>query len=135
VRRVRLPPVRIVGLSVAAAGLAIFAAGVIAAAVFQRVFYLPVWMTGVVLVCLGCLLLIAYLAFAYRKAPPVTLEVVVAFLMIIVGLFFLFAFFGDEGGIELLWLIPTILLLPGAVAIVCLATLAKRERERWRNKE
>jgi hypothetical protein len=69
-------------------------------------------MTGVILVCLGCLLVVVCLALAYHRAPSVTSEVVLAFLMVLVGLFFLFAFFGDEGGLEPLWLVPTILLPP-----------------------
>jgi hypothetical protein len=60
---------------------------------------------------------------------------VLAFFLLLVGLFFLLASLGDEGGARPVWLIPTVILVPGAVAVILLATLAKREAERWRNRD
>lgn len=40
-----------------------------------------------------------------------------------------------EAGFQVQWLLPTVILLPGAFAIISWAALAKREGERWRNRD
>lgn len=132
-RRMRHRVLRIAGLTITTAAFAVFLGAVIAAAVFDRVFCAPVWVSGVFLICLGCLLQVGFLALTYREGRGVAAEATMGFLCLLVGLFFLFALFGDEAGFQVQWLLPTVILLPGAFAIIALATLAKRAGARWRN--
>jgi len=125
---------RIAGLAITSAAFAVFLGSVIAAAAFDRVFYAPVWVSAVCLICLGCLLLIWFLALTYRQGRRVAAEATMGFLCLLVGVFFLFALYGDEVGFQVQWLLPTVIVLPGGFAIIALATLAKREATRWRNR-
>jgi hypothetical protein len=125
---------RLAGLTITTVGLVAFVGAAIAAASLGQVFFRPVWISGVFLICLGCLLLVGFLAVTYREGPRAAAEATMGFLCLLVSMFFLFALFGDEAGFQVQWLLPTVILLPGAFAIVALAALAKREGERWRNR-
>jgi hypothetical protein len=129
-----LRALRICGLGAAAVGLAAFFGVVFAAAFLQQVFFTPVWIAGISLICLGCLLVIAFLAITYRQGRRTAAEATIGFFCVIVGIFFAFALFGDEVGFQLQWLLPTVIVLPGGVAVIVLATLARREGQRWRNR-
>ena len=87
-----------------------------------------IWKTGLVLACLGFLLLAGLVAWVYPKSQKLTFETVMGFLGLLASLISLLGAIGDaKSGVQVFWLVMAIILFPSSWALIALTALRKRK--------
>ena len=124
---------RIPGRAIVIVGLAIFYGSFLVTLAGRLTAPATLWMVGLIIAAAGCLWLLGALLWTHGHKGRVTFEVVLGFLCLPPGFLAFFLTLGDELGLQLSWLIITIFLLPGAIALITQAARVKRTAEGWRN--
>ncbi len=109
-------------------GLAFFYAAAIIAPLLSWSSPELIWKTGLIMTAVGCLWLVALIAWVYPKSQRMTGETVLGFLGLLTGLISLLVSFGDENnGVQIFWVVMTVFILPSGWTIVVLAALKNRK--------